>query len=60
MTLWFGALADLEPSHGYFHLCPPCFVECVEPHLEEMQNTIAKKDPAAAEYLERERERDTE
>jgi hypothetical protein len=60
MTLWFGPFIDLEPAHGYFHLCPACFDRFVAPHLDELQSSLARLNPAAAEYLERERERDRE
>lgn len=52
MTLWFGPLIELEPAQGYFHLCPPCFDEHVHPHLDELQTTLARLNPAAAAYLE--------
>lgn len=58
MTLWFGSLAGVEPAHGYFHLCPRCFAECVEPNLEELADALARMDPEAAAYMKRERERD--
>ncbi len=58
MNLWFGPFIDLEPAHGYFHLCPTCFDDFVGPHLDELQSSLARMNPAAAEYLERERERD--
>lgn len=55
MTLWFGPFVEIEPGHGYFHLCPRCFEEFVTPHLEDVQETLARLHPAAAAYLERER-----
>lgn len=59
MTLWFGAFADVQPAHGYFHLCPACFAECVEPELDRLRDALVRMDPATAEYMERERRRDT-
>lgn len=56
MTLWFGSFIDLEPAHGYFHLCPACFQKTVAPHLDDLQDTLARLNPAAAAYLERERD----
>lgn len=58
MTLWFGPFVDLEPAHGYFHLCPTCFDETIAPELDELQASLARLNPAAAAYLEREREQD--
>lgn len=58
MTLWFGPFIDLEPAHGYFYLCPACFHDRIEDHLDELQTSLARMNPEAAEYLERERERD--
>lgn len=59
MTLWFGPYVELEPGHGYFHLCQPCYRETVAPHIEDVADTLARLHPAAAAYLEREREADT-
>jgi hypothetical protein len=56
MTLWFGPFVELEPAHGYFHLCPRCYRECVEPHMEDVQGKLAHLHPRVAAYLERERE----
>lgn len=58
MTLWFGPFIDVEPAHGYFHVCPSCYEECVAPHIEEIEHTLARLNPAAAAYLERERAAD--
>lgn len=58
MTLWFGPFIEIEPAHGYFHLCPSCYRECVAPHMEEIEHTLARLNPAAAAYLERERAAD--
>lgn len=55
MTLWFGPLIDLESAHGYFHLCPSCYEHFVAPHLDGLQTTLARLNPAAAEYLAREK-----
>ena len=60
MTLWFGPFVELEPAHGYFYLCPRCFGECVEPHMEDVQGKLAHLHPAVAAYLEREREQEQE
>lgn len=56
MTLWFGPFAELEPAHGYFHLCPACFDETIAPEMDELQSNLARLNPEAAAYLERERE----
>lgn len=58
MTLWFGPFIDIEPAHGYFHLCPVCFDDHIRPHLDELQSTLARLNPAVAEFLEREKVRD--
>lgn len=58
MTLWFGPFIDLEPAHGYFHLCPSCYRELVEPELEAVQGRLAHLHPTVAAYLERERQED--
>lgn len=52
MTLWFGPLIEIEPAHGYFHLCPACFDETVAPELDGLQADLARLNPAAAESLE--------
>lgn len=56
MTLWFGPFVDMEPSHGYFYLCPDCYGRFVEPEIEEVQGKLAHLHPTVAAYLERERE----
>lgn len=58
MTLWFGALVDLEPAHGYFHLCPACFGRHIAPGLDGVQKSLVRLNPSAAAYLERERAAD--
>lgn len=58
MTLWFGPFVDIEPAHGYFHLCPACFDETISPQLDELQTTLARLNPAAAAYLERDAQPD--
>ncbi len=35
MTVFFGQFVDIAAEPGYFYLCPKCFVEKVEPHLDE-------------------------
>lgn len=36
MNGWFGPLVDLPAAPAYFHLCPDCFAEAVEPRLDEV------------------------
>lgn len=52
MTLWFGPFIEIEPAHGYFHLCPSCYDECVAPELEDVQQTLARLHPTASAFLE--------
>lgn len=60
MTLWFGSFIELEPAHGYFHLCPTCYGEQVEPHLDDVQGKLAHLHPAMAAHLEGEQAEVTE
>jgi len=45
MTLWFGGFAGQPAGGGYFHLCPACHRECIEPHLEELRERMAELHP---------------
>lgn len=41
MTLWFGPFVDIRPDHGYFYLCPSCYRERIQPHLDEVHGRVA-------------------
>lgn len=47
MTLWFGPLAEQAPGLGYFYLCPTCYDECIEPHIDEVLDKLARMHPSA-------------
>lgn len=51
MTHWFGPFVELRPDHGYFYLCPACYTEHVQPHLEAVQGRLAELHPAAGRSL---------
>lgn len=46
MSRWFAAPAGLPLEGGYFYLCPNCFQELIEPHLEELLDLLREHQPA--------------
>jgi hypothetical protein len=36
MTLWFGPFVELRPDSGYFYLCPRCYGEYIQPHVDQV------------------------
>jgi hypothetical protein len=47
MTLWFGPFVEIRPESGYFHLCPACYRDRIEPHLEQVQGRLLELHPLA-------------
>ena len=47
MTPWFGRFVGLEPAPSYFHVCPACFAEKVEPHADHAMEKLWEMHPGA-------------
>lgn len=47
MTLWFGPFVDLPLDPGYFHLCPDCYRDHIQRHLEQVRGRLAELHPLA-------------
>ena len=47
MTPWFGRFVDLPPAPSYFHLCPACWAEKVEPFADHAMEKLWEMHPDA-------------
>lgn len=47
MTPWFGGFIDLAPEPSYFHVCPGCWAEAIEPHAERAMEKLWEMHPGA-------------
>ena len=47
MTIWFGPFIDLGADPGYFHVCPACYKEWIQPHMDQVQGRLMDLHPLA-------------
>jgi hypothetical protein len=40
MALWFGPFVPIRPDSSYFYLCPTCYRNHVQPHVDAAQGRL--------------------